>query len=149
MIGDRVHLTKSGYHVRLTREISPVVVLLLDSQFSVLPDFAVLASVRREPGRVDAWAATGSSPATSPAQRTRTRRTGPSAGSDLQLTFPCELEASIKAVATGSCVCVCVCVESGGGDMLLRCMFPYLNWLPRENSINIRLHHDICIKCLY
>ena len=78
----------------------------------VLPVFALPASVRREPGRVDAWAATGPSPATLPAQRTRSRRTGPSAGSGLQLAFPSELEASIKAVAAVyfGCVCVCVCV---------------------------------------
>ena len=108
MIGDRVHLTKSGYHVRLTRERSPVVVLLLESQFFVLPDFALPASVHQEPGRVDTWAATGPNPATPSAQRTRTRRTGPSAGSGLQIALPSELEASIKDVATGSCVCVCV-----------------------------------------
>ena len=36
------------------------------------------------------------------------------AGSGLQLAFPSELEASIKAVATVSfgCVCVCVCGAS-------------------------------------
>ena len=58
---------------------------------------------------MDAWAATGSSPATPPAQRTRSRQTDPSAGSGLQLAFPSELEALINGVATvllGVCVCV-------------------------------------------
>ena len=87
-----------------------MVVLLLESQFFILPDFALPASVRREPGRVDAWAAADQSPTTPPAQRTRTRRTGPSADSGLQLAFPSELEASIKVVTTISCGCVCVCV---------------------------------------
>ena len=112
-----------------------MVVLLLESQFFILPDFALPASVRREPGRVDAWAATGSSPATSPAQRTRTRRTVPSAGSDLQLAFPSELEASIKAVATGSCVWVCVFVgpSASRNCTSARCC-TYLHLISRDNS---------------
>ena len=77
-----------------------MVVLLVESQFFVVPDFALLASVRREPGHVDAWAATSQSPASS----TDPHEVDRSASSGLPLAFPSELEASIKAVATGSCV---------------------------------------------
>ena len=40
------------------------------------------------------------------------------AGSGLQLAFPSELEASIKAVATGYWVYVCVCVCVCGASLL-------------------------------
>ena len=53
--------------------------------------------------------ARGLSPATPPARRPHEVDRS-EAGSGLQLAFPSELEASIKAVATGSWVYVCVCV---------------------------------------
>ena len=53
--------------------------------------------------------AKGLSPDTPPARRPHEVDRS-EASSGLQLAFPSELEASIKAVATGSWVYVCVCV---------------------------------------